>query len=57
MAQFFDLRTSEGQFRALLVLYIFTVLMRCLGHQWMENDHTLMLGAILALLRSQASAQ
>jgi hypothetical protein len=51
MASFFDLNTSAGQFRALVLLYLLTVGLRCWGFQWAEQDHTLILGALLCLLR------
>jgi hypothetical protein len=51
MASFFDLNSSAGQFRALALLYLVTVALRCWGFTWAEQDHTLILGALLALLR------
>ena len=52
MTEFFDVDTPRGQFHALLLLYCGTLALRCLGFQWVENDNTMLLGAILTLLRS-----
>jgi len=51
LASFFDLDTSAGQFRALALLYLVTVALRAFGFEWAQEDHTLMLGALLTLLR------
>jgi hypothetical protein len=49
-----DVSTSTGQFCALLVLYCITITLRTFGHHWVEQDHTLIMGAILVLLKTQA---
>lgn len=51
MAEFFDVNTPAGQFHALVLLYLVTLTLRAFGLEWAKEDHTLMLGALLALLR------
>lgn len=51
MLKLFDVSTSTGQFVALLILYLINVALRTLGHHWIQDDHTLILGALLALLK------
>lgn len=50
-----NVQTSTGHFAALLVLYCITMFMRANGHHWTESDHTLILGALLALLKNSAT--
>lgn len=41
MAEWFDLNTAAGQFRALVLLYLVTLGLRCWGFQFAEQDNTL----------------
>ncbi len=54
LTRLLDVSTSTGQFVALLVLYLITITLRCFGHHWVENDHTLIIGALLVLLKNPA---
>lgn len=51
MAEWFDLNHPAGQFRALFVLYLITLGLRCWGYQFVEQDNTLIMGSLLTLLR------
>jgi len=57
VSAFFDLDTPAGQFRALVLLYGVAVTLRCFGFEWAKEDHTLLLGALLALLRGHIQSK
>ncbi len=50
-----DVNTQAGQFLTLLLIYLFVVLLRCAGFESLKEDHTLILGALLTLLRSHGN--
>lgn len=50
------LNTPDGQFAAILFLYMVTVGLRVAGYGWAEQDHALVIGALLTLLKSKAEA-
>lgn len=49
--------TQSGQFLAVLLIYSLVVGLRCAGFEFMKEDHTLIMGALLTLLRSHAQPE
>lgn len=54
MADMFDPRTDRGLFFCLVALYLVTLGLRAFGYDWAENDQSMLLGAVLAILRVSA---
>ena len=56
MKEKFDLDTSAGQFRAVGLIYCIAVALHVAGFGVMEQDHTLLLGALLTLLKTHTGS-
>lgn len=52
-----DPNTPSGQFLAVLLIYGIIVSLRCFGHDFLKEDHTLILGALLTLLRGHTQPE
>jgi len=55
MSAFF--KTPDGQFVAVVALYLIAVTMRAFGFAWAEQDHAMFAGALLTLLKYHGDRQ
>ena len=51
MTNLFDLNAPSGQFLAVLLIYAGVVALRCVGYDFLKEDHSLILGCLLTLVR------